>query len=216
MLGTNKDEVSWTDISTYATKTLNTQGNVVFLTPYERAQLTNDEVEILQDSGKRVVLVTDSIKNKLNTEITTFDNVMQEYRESFTYNYIDYSKLTAKEKETYDTSHMVLTFLKSKKLRSNIPIKVSETIQLTSYGERADGLWNGENIIIRRDVLSNKLRFLGVLAHEYAHAISGSTDNTRQFESCLTDIIGHLLYDKSLLENAVATSEKKSGTTAIQ
>lgn len=64
MTGANKDETGWVDIAAYAAKTLNKSGNVVFMTPSERAQLTNDQVEILAHSGRELIMVTDAVFGK--------------------------------------------------------------------------------------------------------------------------------------------------------
>ena len=72
MAGTNKDETGWVDIASYAAKTLNESGNVVFMTPAERVQLTNQQVEILEQSGKELIMVTDSVFGKISDVVDTF------------------------------------------------------------------------------------------------------------------------------------------------
>ncbi len=81
MTGTNKDETGWVDIASYSAKTLNQSRNVVFMTPSERAQLTNDQVEILEHSGRELVMVTDAVFGKILNSVDTFKTVSDEYRE---------------------------------------------------------------------------------------------------------------------------------------
>ena len=72
MKGTNKDETAWVDVATHAAKTLNESGKVVFMTSTKRDELTNQEVEILEQSGKRLVLVTDDVYSKIQDTVETF------------------------------------------------------------------------------------------------------------------------------------------------
>lgn len=60
-------------------------------------------------------------------------------------------------------------------------------------GLNAEGVYEGNRIIIKRSVLNNITRFLGVLVHEFAHYNSGASDNTRAFENVLTDMLGYAL-----------------------
>lgn len=203
MIGTNKDESSWLDVSIYAAKTLNNQGNVVFLTSYERMSLTNQQVEILEQSGKEIILITDTLKDKLGSSVTTFSNVMEDYTDSFEYNFVSYKNLTAIEKKIFDTKKNVIDFLKRHRYNYNIEILISETIRINEYGERTDGVFDGNRIIIKRESLT-KEKFLGVLIHEFAHYISGAPDNSREFENILTEMLGKAMNDnidkKSLLD----------------
>lgn len=86
--GSNKDETSWIDVASYAAQELNKLGNVLFMTAEEHATLTNEEIEILENSGKRVVFITDSLKEKNSHKISDFSDVMVEYKDSFKYKYV--------------------------------------------------------------------------------------------------------------------------------
>lgn len=192
MLGTSKDESSWIDVSVYAAKTLNELSNVVFLTPLERSELTNQQVEILKQSGKQIVLITESLRYKLGNSVTTFFNIMEDYNDSFEYDFVDYSKLTTKEKEIFDAKAKVISFLKRHNYNTNAKIFISETIKIDNFGCQTAGLCDGNKIIILREMLT-KEDFFSVLLHEFAHFHSGYQDNTREFENILTEIIGKLM-----------------------
>jgi hypothetical protein len=192
MLGTNKDESSWIDVSVYAAKTLNSGGGVVFLTPYERASLNNQQVEILMQSGKQIILVTDNLKEKLGSSVETFSNIMQGYNEGFEYNFISYNDLNTDERHVFDSRQIVLDFLDRYQYKHDLQILVSETIRVNEDGAVTDGVFDGNRIIIRRKALRED-RFLGVVAHEFAHYISGAQDNTREFENYLTDMLGYAM-----------------------
>ncbi len=197
MRGTNCDESGWIDIASYAAQTLNQSGNVVFMTPTQRANMTNQQVEILQQSGKKLILITESVFLKIGGSLTTFDEVYNDYNDSFEYDFIDYHQLTKKEKKVYNSKEIIITFLKKYNYKYNIDVVVSETIRIDAYGNTTLGLWdNNENcIIIKRSTLSDIELFLGTLLHEFAHYTSGFTDNTREFENVLTEMLGKAMYD---------------------
>jgi len=169
----------------------------VFMTPSERASLTNEQVEILTDSGKKLVMVNDVVFSKISDNVQTFETVNTEYRESFRYHFINEDELTLAEKEIYGNRRNVTDFLSKYYNRSLVNVRVSETIQITESGERAEGVWDSsENaIIIKRSVLNSRDRFLAVMLHEYAHFLSGYTDNSRGFENMLTEILGYTFDD---------------------
>jgi len=54
------------------------------------------------------------------------------------------------------------------------------------------GLWQGatRTITIKRSQLSSLSEYAATLLHEAAHASSGATDATREFESELTNYLG--------------------------
>jgi hypothetical protein len=163
MCGTNRDESGWVDVASYAVKTLNKTNEVVFMTPSQRASLTNQQVEILQQSGKKLVLIPDNVYRKVLDDINTFSDVYKEYESSFKYDFIDYKNLTSKEKEIFDSKNLVFDFLinnvKEFKCK-RIPVKISQAIRIDSFGNTIQGLYDAEKniIIIKRSVLSSKSR----------------------------------------------------------
>lgn len=195
MRGTNCDESSWVDVASYAARTLNTNGNVVFMTPEKRDALTNEQLEILKNSGKKLIMVTENVFSKVKESVVTFDNVYSDYQSSFQYKFIEYENLTPKEQEVFDSRKKVIQFLKKNRYKYSATIKISETIRVDSLGGETQGLCEGDTIIIKRKVLSNPKQFLGVLLHEFAHFHSGFEDNTREFENVLTDMLGYALFE---------------------
>lgn len=197
MRGTSRDESGWVDVAVYAAETLNKSGNVVFMTPEERNELTNDQLEILQESGKKLIMITDNVYSKIDTSVVTFNNVYNDYKSSFQYQFIEYENLKLCEKKVFDTKEFVINLLKKYKYKCNALIRISETIQVDSYGIETLGLCLGNTIIIKRKVLSSTRLFLGVLIHEFAHYHSGYPDNSREFENVLTDMLGYTLFEAS-------------------
>ena len=58
--------------------------------------------------------------------------------------------------------------------------------------QEAVGLWEEHNqrIIIKREQLKKIELYAGTLLHETAHAISGASDITKEFEDKLTSFLG--------------------------
>lgn len=195
MRGTNKDESGWVDISTYAATTLNRSGKAVFMTPLQRAQLTNQQVEILNQSGKHLIMITDNVFSKIAHSVITFNEVYDEYERGFKYNFVDPRMLTQKEKQVFSLKEIIITFLKSHGYKYKAQIKISETIKIDVYGGSINAIWDPQQnaIILKRNILSSRIQFLGTLAHEFAHFHSGYEDNTREFENVLTEMLGYAL-----------------------
>lgn len=193
MRGTNCDESNWVDVATHAAKTLGKNETVVFMTPGQRATMNNNQVEILEQSGKTLVLVTDSVYGKIENFVSTFNTVFQEYTDSFSYNFVSLEQLTTNERQTFNLSKEIIAFLKEHHFKYDIAIKISDTIRVGFDGRSTDGVWDSaENaIIIKRSTLGDATYFCGVLLHEFAHYQHGYSDNTRDFETDLTAILGH-------------------------
>ena len=194
MMGTNKDETLWTDVSVYAAKILNESDKVVFLTPFERNNLTNQQVEILQNSNKEIILITDALKEKLGGTVTVFNDIMDDYNENFEYKFVSYNQLTNKEKQIFNQKDIILSILSSYHINVSSEIMISETICIDEYGLETEGIYVPEKnqIIIKRKTLNNG-NFYKVLLHEIAHEVSKASDNTRVFETVLTDMLGILM-----------------------
>ncbi len=200
MSGSNRDESNWVDVATYAAKTLSANDAVVFMTPSQRATMSNQQVEILEQSGKTLVLVTDSVYDKIEDSVSTFSTVFKEYIESFSYHFVPYENLTPTEKQTFNVSREIVGFLKEHQYKYDIEIKISETIRVGADGTVTLGVYDpSENaVIIKRTVLSDLTEFCGVLLHEFAHFQHGYHDNTRDFENELTTMLGHLFRAKAI------------------
>lgn len=194
MSGTNKDETSWLDVAAHAAKTLNKNGNVVFMTPVQRVELTNQQVEILQESGKKLIMVTEDVFGKIQNTVETFDNVYNDYYDNFQYKYVKYDDLSDLEKATFDLKDKILQFL-SPKYKTCKNILISENIRVDTFGGATFGVHEGDKIIIKRSILLSPEEFCGTLAHELCHHQHGYEDNTRNFENDLTDMLGHSIYE---------------------
>lgn len=197
MRGTNKDESGWVDVASYAVKNLNKSGRVVFMTPSQRAELTNQQVEVLEQSEKKLVLIPDNVFGKVSDAINTFDDVFKQYEAGFHYKFIPYNQLLEKEKKVFDKGELVLDFFRRRMAQYgdiDVPIKISETIRMDTFGNVTNGCYDPAEkaVILKRDTLHSSADFFGVLAHELIHCVSGKEDNSRDFENVLTEVIGYL------------------------
>ena len=100
------DEIKWVDVAAHVVKELNDSDDTVFVTPDELANSSGSTSEILQNSGKRIVFVPESVKKKAEQEsdgeISTIQTVVQDYNESFSYFFIDVENLTELEKKNWE------------------------------------------------------------------------------------------------------------------
>lgn len=194
--GTNHDELSWKPVQVHAARVLNARSEAMFVTAEEQGQM-KDLVERARGDGKRVVTVPDSTRRELGStsdieggEIRDVDVFQEEWKESFEFDWVNESDLTQREREVWELKDKVLSLVG---LENQVEeVRVSETMRSLDDGWKAEGLWeSGERrIVVKRDALASKLRFVGLLLHEAAHAKSGATDQTREFEGDLTDLLG--------------------------
>lgn len=206
MLGTNKDETAWVDVATHAAKRLNKNGNVVFMTPLERSAMTAQEVEILESSGKKLIMVTEDVFGKIKRTVETFDNIYNAYNDSFQYQYIESESLTPAEQKVYALKDRIIALLKSSYVICD-NIKISETIRVDIYAGDTEGVYEGDAIIIKRSVLADAEKFCSVIAHEICHHQHGYFDNSREFENDLSDMLGHCLYELILKDEKSYNNE---------
>lgn len=197
--GTQCDEMKWIDVQLHAVKLLNSRKDIIYVTPEEIENSSGDTLEIIHNSGKTPIFVPNTVKRKLegltddnDNVISTIRTVLEEYNQSFEYVFIPYDKLNDNEKSIFNLIQPTLNLLNSKMTIENIFI--SEKLRQESIDEIYDGVYEKQNnrIIILREQLSSKEKFLGTLIHELIHADFGLPDIDRGFESVLTKVIGIL------------------------
>lgn len=208
-LGITHDELKWLDVQQHAASTLNKFQKVVFVTA-EEIEKGTDLVEEARKGDFQVVAIPSNLRDKLieqnkielekqveNPEkpieiIRTFNQFVQERNENFEFKFISNSELNSNEQNTWSKKDKVLSIIGGKPWNVN-EILISETMQKDDFTFRpADGLWQSseKRVIIKRTVLESEQRFISILLHELAHAISGATDATRSFETELTRLLG--------------------------
>ena len=109
--------------------------------------------------------------------------------------YVDPSALTKEEYDVWRLKDIVLECIGG--LPDNIDnIRIAEVIRYESDNSLIEGVcrWGEREIVISRSILYRKELFLGVLAHELAHAKSEAGDLTKEFEDELTNMLGYLAF----------------------
>lgn len=118
--------------------------------------------------------------------------LIMEYKE---YSFVDISTLSETEKETWQMKNVILKCIGG--LPENVrTIRIAELIDFEREDRSTYGCFRPveEDIVIARHILHRPEAFLGVLCHELAHAKSGASDVTRDFELELTNMLGYVAY----------------------
>lgn len=160
----------------------------------------------IKESGQHFIIVPDEIKEKAEEiEVETgntvrdFDNYIEQRNQNFEFSFITPAQLSYNELNNYQLIEKIYSIIGGKPNNVN-QVLISETMQRDAYSfSPAEGLFQGleKRIIIKRSVLSNRQRFIAVLLHEIAHAISGASDSSCEFENELTRLLG-VFGEKSL------------------
>lgn len=198
--GSNHDELKWIDIQQHAAKILNNFKKVVFVTA-EDIERGTDIVNEARLGGFDVVTIPNNLRDKIaeqnegedtDNRVRIFTEFVQERNDNFEFKFVQPSELTYTEIESWKYKDKIFGLIGGKPWNVR-EVLISETMQRDEVTfQPADGLWvsSEQKIIIRRSVLQSTERFVAVLLHEVAHAISGATDATRRFESELTRLLG--------------------------
>ena len=193
--GTQCDEMSWIEISQMALNLLQQQNDVAYFTEQQLVSNPNI-VDQARSDGLKVVEITDQQHEKLQEQVRsggplarTMDEYIHEFNESFQFKFVDVDQLTPSERHVYDCTDRILSLVELS-TRQIPPIRISETMRMTTNDDL--GLWDPatKTIIIKRSQLSSLEDYAGTLLHEVAHAISGTSDVTRGFEALLTKYLG--------------------------
>lgn len=196
--GEMHDELKWIDVQEHAVKILNATERVVFFTSEELIHETN-MVDEARKSGYRIVTIPENLKQKIQGSkdisgglIRDMGQFYIEYDESFEFKFVDPSNLTPQERRNFEMTDEILDLMggKPRKIKE---IRISETMrkELGSFVE-PNGVWDESHgrIIIKRNRLKSIEEYAGTLLHEVAHAVSGTSDVSREFEEELTRLLG--------------------------
>ena len=197
--GTQHDELKWNEVSVHACKILNASEKVVFTTPDEMMN-KGDMVTYAKDDGLSVVTVPDVISRKIHNAADVSGNPIRdlkhytiEYNASYEYKFVKPAELSAEERAVYSKTKEIFGLIGGRP-GSVREVLISETMRKENTGADAAGVWEGDGgkIIIKRTTLTSVSSYAGTLLHEAAHAISGASDMTIDFELELTGIIGKI------------------------
>jgi sporulation protein YlmC with PRC-barrel domain len=188
--GTAHDELSWIDVQVHACKLLNAKDNVIFVTAEDLVQ-SKDMVDHAIKDGHRKVLIPDSHREKLKSvtdyrgkPIRILDTYTKEWNESFTFEFLSEKDLTPRERAIFKQTGAIFKLIGGKP-RTIKAVLISRTMRMESFNHReACGIWEPDKhrIIIKRDQLKDLRLYAGTLLHEIAHATSGASDVSAEFE----------------------------------
>jgi hypothetical protein len=199
-VGTNHDEVKWTDVAVHACQILNTSKKVVFVSAND-LNAFRDAIDHAQSDGMRIVTVPENIKNSLHGITDLIGNPVRdlsvyqrEWDQSFEFKFVSPEKLTLSERKVFEQRGKIANLVGGlpKKVKS---LKISETMRPDfTTGNTTQGLWDeaSKSIIILRKQLGSLPDFAGTLLHEIAHAKTGYDDVSREFEDALTEMLGEV------------------------
>jgi hypothetical protein len=206
--GRSHDELSWIDVQVHACKLLNATGRVIFLTPQELINAPDLVDHALKD-GHRVIMVPESVRHKiheatdlLGNPIRDLGSYAKEWNESFAFQFVNEEDLTPDERAVFTQTDAIFKFVGGRPVNIKA-VLISETMRVETFSyHEAVGIWepDKERIIIKREQLRRLDSFASTLLHETAHATSGATDITEEFELELTELLGKLA-SKAIRDN---------------
>lgn len=197
--GEMPDELKWLDVQVHAVKILNaTDKKVVFLT---ESEATNSYfiVDEAKREGYKVFIIPDNLKAKISgktdiegNSIRDLQQFIKEYNESFKLEVVPPDKLSEAEKKIFALTDKIFTLIGGR------PPMIKEVVIAEKLRQKLDspfgtvGLWEKETgrIYIKRSQLASLEEYAGTLLHEAAHAISGASDVSREFELELSKLLG--------------------------
>jgi hypothetical protein len=196
--GRMHDENNWLDVSLHACKVLNARQKVVFVTP-EDQRWHAGHIDHAVDDGYRIVVVPETIAYKLpkmkdlaGNPIRDLGRFVEDWNESFTFDFVAPEALSPKERAVLALASQAFGLVKGE-TKNVKEVVVSNTMRLSATGQgEALGLWDpaAGRIIVKRDQLRSRERFLGTLLHEVGHAFTAAPDIDAEFEDGLTHLLG--------------------------
>ncbi|MGI0015537.1 MAG: ATP-binding protein, partial [Nitrososphaera sp.] len=181
-----------------AAKILNARSDVIFLKPDQMISETM-MVDEARNAGKEIITIPENLRDRIRGQadisgnpIRELDRFYEEYHESFQFKFVAPKELTDSERIIFDATDRILELIGGKP-EVVTQIVVSETMhkEQGTFVE-AEGLWEPTKgrIVVKRSTLQSLEKYAGTLLHEVAHARSGASDVSRDFELELTRLLG--------------------------
>ncbi len=198
--GAAHDELGWIDVQEHSVKILNQQGKYLFITS-SKAMQTPDMIDEAKSSGHEVIIIPENLKDKIKgttdlsgNPIIDIVQFVDNYSNSFEFDFINPEDLSKSEKEIYDFTPIIVELFggKPKKVKN---IRISSTMRKDFFSDvETHGCWdeNTSSVVLSRKALKSLQDYSGTLIHELIHAKTGYDDVTRNFEKYLTKTIGEL------------------------
>jgi hypothetical protein len=194
-LGTNHDEITWLDVQEQAVRFLATKGKTVFVSSQQMFTMGSTIQEARAD-GYKVVVIPDRLLGRLSglrdlngDPILDIGGFVQVWNASFTYSFLDPSKLNKKERASWAILPELIR-LAGDHARRVKEVRISTTMRLDEGAYETEGVWDSPNIVVKRSVLDSPRHFARVVLHEVAHASSGGNHGSLPFMAAIDDLAG--------------------------
>ena len=195
--GNQCDEIRWADIAQIGIAALSERDGKVIYATAEEIMNNPDYLGDMQRDGYTIITVSEKDHDSISSEnARTFADYVSDFNHSFEFEFIEEDALSDTEKEIFGKTSKILDLVGWSNQRP--PVRISETMRPETDASAGNlvlhdargcySILNG--IIIKRSELASLERYASVLLHEAAHASSGATDATREFESELTEYLG--------------------------
>jgi hypothetical protein len=201
--GIAHDELQWLDVQLHACRILNAHGRVVFVTS-EQLHLGGSLITNARQDGYRVVVIPSPLASKLPTlqdvdgqPVRTLDVYRSEWNDSFQFTFVSPDQLTPEEQAIYEQTKPLMRLLSPRSAKVK-EVLISETMRLNRYdNNEAVGVWEEaeQRIVIKREQLRRRDLYAATLLSEYILALSGTENETLEFESHLATALGVLADD---------------------
>ena len=166
---------------------------------FRRHMLPSLAQTTIEPTGYQIITIPESLrakikntKDELGNPLRDLSRYSQEWNESFAYQFVKPTDLTKKERLVYDQTGRIFQLIGGRP-RMVKDILISTTMRIAAFNhQEAAGIWepSTQRIIIKRDQLKNIQSYAGTLLHETAHAISGASDISEEFETALRNNLG--------------------------
>jgi hypothetical protein len=194
-LGTNHDEITWLDVQEQAVRVLATKGKTVFVSSQQMFTMGSTIQEARAD-GYKVVVIPDRLLGRLSglrdlngDPILDIGGFVQVWNASFTYSFLDPSKLNKKERASWAILPELIRLAGDHAKRVK-EVRISTTMRLDEGAYETEGVWDSPNIVVKRSVLDSRRHFARVVLHEIAHASSGGNHGSLPFMAAIDDLAG--------------------------
>ena len=156
----------------------------------------------MRRNGYNPVVVPDNLINKMedyNTgaeegkTLVTANQYIKEEQNRFTPQIVEIDSLSVAERRVYDITDKILELIGGKPRNVKcIQIVEKKYMNQRFFEMKLLDCGNRKRIVflIKRNQLNELNSYAGTLLHECAHAISGASDVSRDFETELTNVIG--------------------------
>lgn len=195
--GSQCDEIRWSDIAQIGISALAERDDKVIYATVDQISNNPDYLGDMQRDGYTIITVNEKDHQGISGEhVRTFADYVDEFNQGFSFEFVEGVDLTEPERSVFEKAHSILDLIDWNNERPEI--RISETMRPESDSSEgklvllnASGCYSPTmGIVVKRSELRSLERFAAVLLHEAAHASSGATDATREFENRLTDYLG--------------------------